>query len=300
MENEKKNSLMKEESGTLLKVTAETIKKYICADATDQEIELFKNQCQMFQLSPFKREIYLIKYGTYPADIVVGYQVYLKRAERSKQWDGMESGTKGSLKKKDLIGWVKVYRKDWKRPLYHEVDFEEYAKRKKDGSLTKFWEKMPKTMIRKVAVSQGYRLTFPDEMGDLPYIVEEIEHVREQELPDASERFTEENEDSKEVEKKADEKAEKAHISNYQVTEISRLETKLVDKFNVSPEFLVNRCYTEFKDKKQEEYSLTEADKWISILTKLLNTEIGQVKKADEELTDAEKAKREAEKATDS
>ncbi|MCK4646644.1 MAG: phage recombination protein Bet [Candidatus Aminicenantes bacterium] len=282
MENKKKDSLMKEESKALMKVTAETIKKYICPDATDQEIELFKNQCKMFQLNPFKREIYLIKYASYPADIVVGYQVYLKRADRSKQWDGMESGTKGSLKKKDLVGWVKVYRKDWKRPLCHEVDFEEYAKRRKDGSLTKFWAKMPKTMIKKVAVSQGYRLAFPDEMGDLPYIVEEIEHVREQELPDASERFTEENQDSKENEEKADARAEKAHISNYQVTEISRLEVKLVDRYALEPEDLLKQQLN-FADKKVSDFSLNEADEWISILTKLLKSEMEKEKKVEDE-----------------
>lgn len=296
MENKKKDSLMKEKSGTLLKVTAETIKKYICASATDQEIELFKNQCQMFQLSPFKREIYLIKYGSYPADIVVGYEVYLKRAERSKQWDGMESGIKGSLKKRDLIGWVKVYRKDWKRTLYHEVDFEEYAKRKKDGNLTKFWAKMPKTMIKKVAVSQGYRLAFPDEMGDLPYIVEEIEHIREQELPDASERYTEENEDSKEAEAKADARAEKAHISNYQVTEISRLEATLVDKYSISPAFIIERYAEEFGDKEKDDLTLLEADNWISILTKHLRTGEASFKKVEEE---KKKADEEAEAKAD-
>ncbi|MBA7465148.1 hypothetical protein ES707_00310 [subsurface metagenome] len=280
--NEREKSIVKTEPSPLLKVTAETIKKYICADATDQEIELFKNQCQMFQLSPFKREIYLIKYGSYPADIVVGYEVYLKRAERSKQWDGMESGTKGSLKKKDLIGWVKIYRKDWKRPLYHEVEFEEYVKKKKDGSVTKFWAKMPKTMIRKVAVSQGYRLTFPDEMGDLPYIVEEIEHVREQEMPDASERFTEETEESKEKEEKADARAEKKDISNYQVTEISRLEVKLVDRYALDPEDLLKQQLN-FADKKVSDFSLNEADEWISILTKLLKSEMEKEKKIDEE-----------------
>ncbi len=277
---EEKREIAKTDPGPLLKITAETIKKYICADATDQEIELFKNQCKMFQLNPFKREIYLIKYGSYPADIVVGYQVYLKRAERSKLWDGMESGTKGSLKKKDLMGWVKVYRKDWKRPLYHEVEFEEYAKRTKAGELTKFWSKMPKTMIKKVAVSQGYRLTFPDEMEDLPYIVEEIEHVREQEMPDASDRFTEENQDSKENEKKADAKAEKAHISNYQVTEISRLEVALIDKYSLEPEDLLKQQLN-FADKKVADFSLNEADEWISILTKLVKSEMEKEKKAE-------------------
>lgn len=282
MENKQKNELAKLEAG-LIKVDASAIKMYLCPTATKEEIILFLNQCKMFKLNPFKREIYLIKYGSYPADAVVGYQVYLKRAERSRQWDGMESGTKGSLKKKDLIAWVKVYRKDWKRPLYHEVEFEEYAKRTKAGELTKFWSKMPKTMIKKVAISQGFRLTFPDEMGDLPYIVEEIDHVREQELPDASERFTEETEESKEKEAKADARADVAPISNYQVTEISRLETMLVDKFSMDPGFLVNRHFQEFKDKKQDAFSVNEADKWIEILSAFVKTEI---KKAEDKVAE--------------
>ena len=98
MENKREESLAKLEAG-LIAVDESAIKMYLCPTATKEEIALFLNQCQMFQLNPFKREIYLIKYGSYPADAVVGYQVYLKRAERSRQWDGMESGTKGSLKK---------------------------------------------------------------------------------------------------------------------------------------------------------------------------------------------------------
>ena len=196
--NEKEKSTVKV-GADLIKVDATAVKMYLCPNATKEEIVLFLNQCQMFQLNPFKREIYLIKYGSYPAQIVVGYEVYLKRAERPKQWDGMESGIKGSLKKHDLVAWVKIYRKDWKRPLYHEVDYNEFVKTKADGTITQFWQKMPKTMLKKVVISQGYRLAFPDEMGDLPYIIEEIDRVDDQRLPDASERFTEETEESKSV-----------------------------------------------------------------------------------------------------
>lgn len=273
MKNEKEKSIEKI-GADLIKVDATAVKSYLCAGATKEEIVLFLNQCQMFQLNPFKREIYLIKYGSYPAQIVVGYETYLKRAERSKQWDGMESGIKGSLKKRDLVAWAKIYRKDWKRPLYHEVDYDEFVKKTKENEVTRFWEKMPKTMLKKVAISQAFRLAFPDEMAGMPYIVEEIDRVDEMTQPDALQKYQKETEESKEAEAKADAKAEVAHISNYQVTEISRIETMLVDKFNMSPEFLVNRCYTEFKDKKQEDYSIAEADNWISILTKLLNTEI--------------------------
>lgn len=275
----------------LIKIDATAVKSYLCPTATKEEIVLFLNQCQMFQLNPFKREIYLIKYGSYPADIVVGYEVYLKRAEMSKQWAGMESGTKGSVKKKDLIAWVKIYRKDWKNPLYHEVEYEEYVKKTSAGEVTRFWNKMPKTMLKKVAISQGYRLTFPVEMGDLPYIVEEIQHVEEMKQPDALEKYQEETEESKEAEAKADEKAEKAHISNYQVIEISRLESTLVDKYQISPADILERYKAEFGDRKQDELSLVEADHWISIWTKKLNKEIEKVKKADAALDAAEKAK---------
>ena len=262
----------------LIKLDATAVTSYICAKATKEEIVLFLNQCQMFQLNPFKREIYLIKYGSYPADIVVGYEAYLKRAERSKQWDGMESGIKGSLKKHDLVAWAKIFRKDWKRPLYHEVDYNEFVKTKADGTVTKFWKKMPKTMLKKVCISQAFRLAFPDEMAGMPYIVEEIDRVDDQILPDASERFTAETEESREVEEKADAKAEVAHISNYQVTEISRLEVILVDKCNLDPEDLLKQQLN-FADKKVDEFNLNEADGWISILTKLVKSEMEKAEK---------------------
>ena len=281
MKNERENSLAKLEAG-LIKVDATAIKSYLCANATKEEIILFLNQCQMFQLNPFKREIYLIKYTNYPAQIVVGYEAYLKRAERSKQWDGMESGIKGSLKKHDLVAWAKIYRKDWKRPLYHEVDYNEFVKTKADGqTVIKFWAKMPKTMLKKVAISQAFRLAFPDEMAGMPYIVEEIDQVDDQRLPDALDRFTKETEESKEAEEKADAKAEVAHISNYQVTEISRLEVKLVDIYGLDSEDLLKQQLN-FADKKVAEFSLNEADEWISILTKLLKSEIEKKKKAEE------------------
>jgi len=271
----------------LIKVDAAAVKSYLCAGATKEEIVLFLNQCQMFQLNPFKREIYLIKYGTSAAQIVVGYEVYVKRAERSKNWAGMESGIKGSLKKHDLCAWVKIFRNDWKMPLYHEVDYDEYVKTRKDGTITKFWLKMPKTMLKKVAISQAFRLAFPDEMAGMPYIVEEIDRVDDQALPDASERFTAETEESIEAEKIADEKAEKAHISNYQVTEISRLEIKLVDRYALEPEDLLKQQLN-FADKKVSEFSLNEADEWISILTNLLNTEMKKAEEKPEKPTASE------------
>lgn len=34
--------------------------------------------------------------------------------------------------------------------------------------------RMPKFMLRKVAIAQGFRLCFPDELGEMPYTADEI------------------------------------------------------------------------------------------------------------------------------
>ena len=48
----------------------------------------------MFQLNPFMRQIYLIKYDPKDkATFVVAYEEYLKRADRTNKWAGMASGT---------------------------------------------------------------------------------------------------------------------------------------------------------------------------------------------------------------
>jgi hypothetical protein len=41
------------------------------------------------------------------------------------------------------------------------------------GTVTKFWQKAY-TMIKKVAISQGFRLCFSDELGGMPYTTEEM------------------------------------------------------------------------------------------------------------------------------
>jgi hypothetical protein len=106
--NEKATGTARAEE-TALAVTAETVKRYINAKATDQEITLFLNQCVMFGLNPFKREIYLIKYSEKDrATFVVGYETYLKRAERSGKWSGVASGTEDDKSGALLKAWVDI------------------------------------------------------------------------------------------------------------------------------------------------------------------------------------------------
>lgn len=159
----------------LATVTADDVKKYICANATDTEIGLFLNIAKVNGLNPFKREIYLVKYGTSPASILTGYEVYLKRAERTNKYAGFSVRFEGTIP--DMKAIIEINRKDWTKPLIHEVDYSEYVQKKADGTITRFWKDKPKTMLRKVAISQGMRLAFPGEIAGMPYTQEEVGEI---------------------------------------------------------------------------------------------------------------------------
>ena len=49
---------------------------------SDGEKSTFVSIAKAYGLDPFKREIHVSKYGSNAASIIVGYEVYIKRAER--------------------------------------------------------------------------------------------------------------------------------------------------------------------------------------------------------------------------
>lgn len=167
------------ESGSIL--DANTVRNYLVSGngrVTDQEVVMFLQLCKSQKLNPFVKDAYLIKYGeNQPAQIIVGKDVFIKRAYENPNFDGMKAGIvvqkndgieyrEGSLKlpREVLVGgWCEVYLKDKKFPAKAVVSFEEYAQRKKDGNLNTMWATKGATMIRKVAQSQAMREAFPTE-----------------------------------------------------------------------------------------------------------------------------------------
>jgi phage recombination protein Bet len=147
----------------------------LSATLTEQEKINFLNISQAFGLNPFKREIYCSKYGN-QTSIIVGYETYIKRAERSGQLDGWNVVTEGKVEDKSLKAIITIYRKDRKYPFVHEVYYSEYVQVTRDNVVTKFWQKSF-TMIKKVAMAQGFRLCFSDELGGIPYTKEEMPEV---------------------------------------------------------------------------------------------------------------------------
>jgi len=148
----------------------------LATQLTEKEKNQFLEISQAFGLNPFKREIYCSKYGN-QMSIIVGYETYIKRAERSGMLDGWGVVTEGKVDDKSLKAIITIYRKDRKMPFIHEVYYSEYVQLK-DGNPNKFWQKAH-TMIKKVAMAQGFRLCFNDELGGMPYTKEEIQETED-------------------------------------------------------------------------------------------------------------------------
>ena len=152
-------------------ITVEQIRKYIAPQATQQELFMFAGICRSLGLNPFKREIYFVKYGSDRASVIVGYEVYLKRAERSGKLDGWSVTIDRDQFGEKAVCTIK--RKDWSEPFLWEIYREEYDKGPSKSGKDTPWTLMPYTMLKKVAIAQAMRLCFPDELGGLPYIREE-------------------------------------------------------------------------------------------------------------------------------
>lgn len=148
---------------------------------TDKEIKLFIELARAQKLNPFTREIFITKYGDYPATFIVGKDVFTKRAQSNPLFKGMQAGIivqrgnavdqrEGSATFSDemlLGGWCKVYVQGYDVPIYDSVSFNEYAARKADGSLNSMWASKPATMIRKVAIVHALREAFPSDFQGL-------------------------------------------------------------------------------------------------------------------------------------
>lgn len=171
----------------LQKLDGATLRNFVDPkhQASPQELQTLLAIVKNRNLNPFTKEVYFIKYGNNPAQIVVSKDAFMKRAEQNPNYDGFESGiiyedAGGELKnKKGVIlpkngtligGWCEVYRKDRTRPVYREVELSAYNTGKN------WWQKAPGQMIEKVAIVAAVRDSFSEDVGGL-YTSEEMEQA---------------------------------------------------------------------------------------------------------------------------
>lgn len=178
-------------NGEKVKITMNDVKNYLVSGDKDRvsvkEVVMFMNLCRFAGLNPWLREAYIIKYGNEPATMVTGKEAFMKRADANPEYEGMESGVVVTTEENAITyrvgtiilpgeqligGWAEVWRRGRSHSCRVEVSFDEYAGRKKDGTLNSQWAKKPATMIRKVAQVQALRETFPTMLGGM-YAAEE-------------------------------------------------------------------------------------------------------------------------------
>ena len=138
--------------GVEIKLEPETVKNYLVrgnGKVTDQEVLFFIRTCQAQKLNPLVYgEVYLIKFGNEPAQLVIGKETYMKRAFKNPNYNGMKSGIvvqRGEeiIQKEGtclypsetlLGGWCRVYHElnNKETETFKEVSLQEYQKFK-DG-----------------------------------------------------------------------------------------------------------------------------------------------------------------------
>lgn len=146
------------------------LKNTIAKGATDDELKMFLYLAKQYELDPFKREIFFIKYrgrnGVDSVTIQTSRDGYLKIAMKDPDYAGLQSfvvcegdtfkinaGTDavfhefGAKRGKILGAWAIAYHKK-RRPFICFVPFDEYVDYSKDT-----WKKYPSAMIQKVAES---------------------------------------------------------------------------------------------------------------------------------------------------
>lgn len=154
--------------------------------ACREDIIKFMMLCKAQGLNPWVNDAYLVGYDTNDGpkfQLIPAHQALLKRAELSKEYDGMESGVcvidkDGNLTERqgDLVlrnetlvgGWARVYRRDRKVPSYDSLKLETFSTGKSR------WSADPAGMICKCAQASALRAAFPSTLAQM-YCREEME-----------------------------------------------------------------------------------------------------------------------------
>jgi phage recombination protein Bet len=166
----------------------ELLKRTICKGATDDELALFVQVCNAKRLDPFSGEIHAVKRWDNKEKrevmaIQIGIDGFRGMAEDTGRYSHQDPplwcDATGQwfdvwlLDEAPAAAKVAVYRIGVDEPFVGVAKFSEYVQRKKDGTPTHMWTKMPSNMIAKCAESLALRKAFPRQLAGV-YTHEEM------------------------------------------------------------------------------------------------------------------------------
>jgi len=237
----------------------ELIKRTYAKGASDDEFALLLELSKRYQLDPFKKQIFYIP----GSGILVSHAGMIHIAHQSGNWAGMKTFiiTKDGEEKlivdnpNDIAGAVcYVYRKDWKEPLIHAVSFREYFKPSRTG-YPGAWERMPQTMIKKVAEAGALRRAF--DLGGL-YIQEEMGEI--------------ENEKYDEKVEEPEIKETKKTVPNAYITRLASNIQAFAKKYDKKEENVIKHLEKKL-GKKLNEFEVSDIKLAIEIIKQMIEKE---------------------------
>ncbi len=184
--------LGEQESITL---TLSRVKQFLCLPTksgqmpTDEQVVKYMMLCKAQGLNPWVNDAYLVGYDGKDGaqfSLITAHQAFLKRAEASPEFDGIESGVVVShgdqiterqgdllLNGETLVGaWARVHRRDRKIASYDAINLKTFNTNRSR------WLADPAGMIVKCAEASALRKAFPSTLAAM-YCKEEMDRARE-------------------------------------------------------------------------------------------------------------------------
>lgn len=174
--------------------TVDLIKNTVAVGATDSELKLFLYQAARAGLDPLARQIYFIKRnqsvkqpnGEWKTEGKVSIQTSIDGfrlvAQRGGEYGGQDAPAwfKTNDEKKELYCKVNVYKFHGDQRYLASVGVAYWSEYCPKPGQDFMWQKMPRTMIAKVAEALALRKAFPQELSGL-YTNEEMDQANQPE-----------------------------------------------------------------------------------------------------------------------
>lgn len=155
------------------------IRDSFLAGVGDTEAKVLLEVAAARGLNPILGQIhYVQRWDSSKKTMRMAYQVGIDGlrliANRSGLYDGQdEPEYELDEAQRPILCRVKVYRKDWSRPVVGVAHWAEYVQTTKEGQVTSMWKNKPRLMLAKCAEALALRKAFPNDAGDL-YTAEEM------------------------------------------------------------------------------------------------------------------------------